>query len=176
MLRGVHHREAGADVGRHRLPGHRGVGGHHAVVADLGRVLGDRHVDQPGLDVVDDALRRVERDHPDQAGLADRLDAVGRADRREQVGAEHAGEVRVAREHRLQLRGRLVGVVVVELGLEHLDLGEQLAHRELEALLALIGGRDAGLDVGDVDLALAVERLPSAAPAMKPPSTLSEAM
>jgi hypothetical protein len=32
-------------------------------------------------------------------------------------------------------------------------------HLELEALLALVGGRDAGADVGDVDLALAADGL-----------------
>ena len=65
MLRRVHHREAGADLGRDRLAGQRGEGGDHAEIADLGRVLGDRQVDQAGLEVVDDPLRRVERDDPD---------------------------------------------------------------------------------------------------------------
>ena len=81
------------------------------------------------------------------------------AERREQVGAEHALEVGVAGEHRLQLARRLVGVVVVELGFQHLDLREALGHLRLEAFLALVGGRDAGLDVRDVDLALAADRL-----------------
>ena len=59
---------------------------------------------------------------------------------------------------RLHLRGRLVGVVVVELGLEDGDVREVL-HRRLEAFLALVGRADPRLDVGDVDLALLVDLL-----------------
>ena len=98
-----HHREAGADRGRDRMAGQVGVGGHDAEIADLGRVLGDRQVDEAGVEVVDDRGRRVEGDDLDLAGLAGLLDAVAGAEGREQVGAEDAGEVRVAGEDGLEL-------------------------------------------------------------------------
>jgi hypothetical protein len=58
---GVDDGEAGADGDRrHGLAGEVGIGGDDAVIADLGRVLGDGDVDQAVLDVVDDrgAARR----------------------------------------------------------------------------------------------------------------------
>ncbi len=108
------------------LPDQVRVGADDAEIADLGRMLRDRDVDQAALQLVDDRGRRVERDHLHLARRARLLDAVRRAEGGEQVGAEHAGEIGVARQHRLQLRGRLVGVVVVELRIQHGDAGMAL--------------------------------------------------
>ena len=134
------------------------IGRNYAVIADLGRMLRDGSLDQARLDVVDDRGRSVEGDDLDLAGLATLLNAVGGAEGREQVGAEHTHEIGVASIDRLLLRGGLVGVVVVELRLQDLD-ARMSFHLLLETLLALVGRRDAGLDVGHIHLALVADRL-----------------
>ena len=121
-------------------------------------MLGNRHVHKAGLDVVDDADRGIECHHLDRAGLACLLHAGRCTQGRKQVGPEHALQIGIAGKHALKLRGRLVGVVVVELGFQNGDVRKLFGHRGLEAFFALVSGGDAGLHVRHEDLARAANR------------------
>ena len=129
----------------------------NAVIPDFRRMLGNRHIHEAGVDVVDDRGRGVEGHNPDRAGLAGLLHAIRGTQRREQVGAEHALQVSFTGEDALKLRGGLVGIVVVELGFQNGDVREFLGHGLLEAGFALIGGRNARLHVRNIDLAFAAD-------------------
>src|SRR5882757_8213029 len=93
-----------------------------AVVAYFVRALCNRDIDQAALDLLVDAWHRIEYDHLDDALFARRLDALGRAAAGEGVGAEHAGEIRIARQYRSYVSSGLVGVVLVVQRLQHGDV------------------------------------------------------
>src|SRR5580704_2506450 len=77
----------------------------------------------------------------------------------EHVGAEDAGEVRFARQHRRGLLRRLVGVVQIVVRTENLDVREVLRHLLLEALFATLDRADVGVGRVDVDCSFAADRL-----------------
>ena len=92
-------------------------------IPDFGGMLGDGQLEGAILELGHDRFRCVEAGDLDLAGLARLGDAIGGAGGREQVGTENTGQIRHAANHGLHLGGGLVGIVIVELGLENFDAG-----------------------------------------------------
>ncbi len=128
----------------------------HRRIPDVIGVLGDQDVNDAVAQIRDLLRAGIETDDFDLALLASLADGGCCALRSKEIRAEDTGKIRML----LQLGGRLSGcrgrVIIVVVKADVFDVRVVL-DLFFKALLALIGCRDAGFDVGDVDLALAAD-------------------
>src|SRR5215211_385572 len=129
-----------------------------ALVAYVVRVLGDERIESSLSQVFDLGRRGIEGHDAYLFLLACLLESCSGALPGEQVGAEDAFEVGVRSEGRGGDGRRLGRIVVAVLGSQVLYV-RILLYRFLEALLSLVGGRDAGLDADHHDPALFADLL-----------------
>src|SRR5581483_508691 len=131
----------------------------HTGAAHVGRFLGADQVDHVIPQVLDPLLWRVEVGDLHRSGQVRVLDRLRRALGAEQVRPEDPGQVRGALEQRRGLLSRLRGAVVVVVHAYQRHRAPRGLDRLLAPLLALVRGADTRLDVLDVELPLAADRL-----------------
>src|ERR1700722_5003715 len=151
--------EAGLDAVRQT--GHAGGVGlseHHGEIPHIERLLRQNQRYDALVHQLNRELRRVVGDNLDVAAEACVDDRRPRALGAEHVGAEHAGQIGIAREHSGRLLRGLVGIIQIVVGAEHLNVGIVFRHRLLEPLLAALDGTDVGIGRVDVDGPLAADR------------------
>ncbi len=129
---------------------------HHRQVAHVAGLLGDDHIDRVGLEHLDGGLGGVEGHDFDLAAQALVGNYLPGALGGEHVGAEDASQVGFLLQDGFDLGLGLGGIVVVVIHAHQGHFGV-VGDGFLAAFFAGVGGRDAGLDVLDVDLALAAD-------------------
>jgi hypothetical protein len=144
-----------------RQAGHAGGVGRrklHRHIAHVERLLRQNQADHPLIHQFDGQLGCVISDDLDMTAEARIDDRRAGALRAENVGAEHAGELRFAFEYRRGLLRRLIGIVEIIVRPQHFDIGEFLSHHLLEALFAAFDRADIGIRRIDINGAFPADR------------------
>src|SRR5258708_7346895 len=128
----------------------------YAVIAHFSRLLGDRHIHEPALDIGIDPGNGVEHHDLDGARFASLFHALCGALAGKSVHPENATQIRLTGENRGDMSCSSVCVVFIVLGLKHLDV-RMVLHLLQKTLHACIGTGDARLVVFAIDRALVAD-------------------